>query len=98
MSMESGSCDGSKAEKSCRAEISGACVAELGRGEGLLLRPDFSKALVEDDDGSYDSMEDNEPTFVLEAIPQNASEHKVKWVNEYLTKMFGDKARLLKVD
>lgn len=73
-------------------DMSGACVAELGRhGEGINAQPDFSDAC---------NTEDGEPTFHAQLIDpqyQTAAVYKVSWVNGYLSKIFGNNAQLLKL-
>ena len=68
------------------ADRKGSCIAETGHDKGLRVTPDFS-AVCSDPDVL-------EPTIVVEAVDR-AEQGKLAWVNSYLFKIFGDKARTL---
>lgn len=64
----------------------GACVAEIGFGNGIELRSDFSNAINKG----------KEPEFRVSESTQG-EEEKVRWVNSYLSKIFGDKVAPLEL-
>jgi hypothetical protein len=60
----------------------GACVAEIGFGNGIELRSDFSNAI---------NKKGGEPPEFRVSESTRGEEEKVNWVNSYLHQIFGDK-------
>jgi sulfide:quinone oxidoreductase len=60
----------------------GACVAEIGFGNGIELQSDFSNAI---------NKKGGEPPEFRVSESTRGEEEKVNWVNSYLHQIFGDK-------
>lgn len=62
----------------------GACIAECGKGAGVLVAPDFTDVIVDPEGGK--------PKCTV-AEKERGEDDKIAWVNKYISTIFGEGGR-----